>query len=100
MFEIPADFTIEEVLHGAFGIHVGDPSKARRVSIEFSPEKADLVTARQWHPTQELTQADSGRLRLSSRAQIWSPSSRGFWNGARMHVLSSHQSWSRSSWTS
>lgn len=65
VFEIPADFTVEEVLHGAFGIHVGDPSKARRVVVEFSREKADLVTARQWHPTQELTHADNGRLRLS-----------------------------------
>jgi len=44
---------------------VGDPLKASRVSIEFSREKADLVTARQWHPTQELTPADNGRIRLS-----------------------------------
>ena len=64
-FEIPGDFTIEEVLHGAFGVHVGDSSKACRVSIEFSREKATLVTARQWHPTQELTSADNSRVRLA-----------------------------------
>jgi hypothetical protein len=40
---MPADFQIDEVLHGAFGVHVGDPENARRVVVEFSAEKAALV---------------------------------------------------------
>lgn len=31
-FEIPADFQIEDVLHGVFGVHVGDPANSRRVA--------------------------------------------------------------------
>jgi predicted DNA-binding transcriptional regulator YafY len=64
-FEIPADFRIEEVLHGAFGVHVGDPANARRVVVEFSSEKTELVTGRVWHPTQELKCVAGGRIRLS-----------------------------------
>ena len=64
-FEIPADFRIDDVLHGAFGVHVGDPANARRVVIEFSAEKAELVAGRIWHPTQELAPIGGGRLRLS-----------------------------------
>lgn len=64
-FEIPADFKIDEVLHGAFGVHVGDPANARHVVVEFSAEKAELVSGRVWHPTQELKRVAGGRLRLS-----------------------------------
>lgn len=53
-FEIPADFKIDEVLHGAFGVHVRDPANAKRVVVEFSAEKTELVAGRVWHPTQEL----------------------------------------------
>jgi predicted DNA-binding transcriptional regulator YafY len=64
-FEIPADFKTDEVLHGAFGVHVGDPVNARRVIVEFSAEKIELVAGRVWHPTQELTRVAGGRMRLS-----------------------------------
>jgi predicted DNA-binding transcriptional regulator YafY len=64
-FDVPTDFRIADVLHGAFGIHVGDPASARRVVIEFSRDKAMLVSARQWHPTQELERLADGRLRVS-----------------------------------
>lgn len=64
-FEVPADFQIDEVLHGAFGIHVGDPAKAHRVVVEFSREKAALVEARHWHPSQQIERAADGKLRLS-----------------------------------
>ena len=56
-FEIPADFQIDEVLHGAFGVHVGDPDSARRVVVEFSAEKANL------------SPLASGIRRSNSRAQ-------------------------------
>lgn len=64
-FEIPGDFQIDEVLHGAFGAHVGDPENARRVVVEFSAEKTELVAGRLWHPTQELKRVAGGRMRLS-----------------------------------
>lgn len=64
-FEIPADFKIDEVLHGAFGVHVGDPANAQRVVVEFSAEKNELVAGRVWHPTQELKRVAGGRMRLS-----------------------------------
>ena len=64
-FEIPADFSIAEVLHGAFGIHVGQPDKSTNVVVEFSREKASLVKARAWHPTQQLESTGSGGVRLS-----------------------------------
>ena len=64
-FDIPADFKIDDVLHGAFGIHVGDPTKATKVVVEFSDEKAALVEARTWHPTQRIERIADGGLRLS-----------------------------------
>lgn len=64
-FEIPADFKIDEVLHGAFGVHVGDPANAQRVVVEFSAEKSELVAGRLWHPTQDLRRVAGGRMRLS-----------------------------------
>jgi predicted DNA-binding transcriptional regulator YafY len=64
-FEVPADFQIDEVLHGGFGVHVGDPTNAREVVVEFSAEKAELVAGRVWHPTQKLTRIAGGRTRLT-----------------------------------
>jgi predicted DNA-binding transcriptional regulator YafY len=72
-FEIPVDFQIDEVLHGAFGVHVGDPDTARRVVVEFSAEKSELVAGRVWHPTQELTRVAGGRTRLSFTCTNLSP---------------------------
>ncbi|MGE0397024.1 MAG: helix-turn-helix transcriptional regulator [Kofleriaceae bacterium] len=64
-FDMPVDFKIDEVLHGAFGVHVGGPDNATKVVIEFSREKAALVEARTWHPTQEIERTRDGRIRLA-----------------------------------
>jgi predicted DNA-binding transcriptional regulator YafY len=64
-FDVPMDFKIEDVLHGAFGIHVGDPTNATRVVVEFSKEKTALVEARLWHQSQRLDRIGDGRLRLT-----------------------------------
>jgi predicted DNA-binding transcriptional regulator YafY len=64
-FEIPADFKIDQVLHGAFGVHVGDPENERLVVVEFSAVKAALVAGRTWHPTQVLERVAGGRIRLT-----------------------------------
>ena len=64
-FDVPADFTVSNVLHGAFGIHVGDPAEERRVVIEFTRDKAALVSARRWHPTQVIEDAADGGVVLA-----------------------------------
>lgn len=64
-YDLPGDFKIDEVLHGAFGIHVGDPAKATQVVVEFSREKAALVEARAWHPTQRAERTSDGAIRLT-----------------------------------
>jgi proteasome accessory factor B len=64
-FDVPADFNLDELLHGAFGIHVSSPGSPQRVVIEFSKERAALVRARVWHPTQELDELPNGRVRFT-----------------------------------
>jgi predicted DNA-binding transcriptional regulator YafY len=61
----PADFRLERVLHGAFGVHVAGSAPPHRVVIEFSAAKAAYLRARMWHPTQEIEELGDGRLRLS-----------------------------------
>lgn len=57
---------IEELPATAFpnslGVHSGPPE---RVEIEFQPAVADYVSAREWHPSQTLTNTDSGGLRVT-----------------------------------
>jgi predicted DNA-binding transcriptional regulator YafY len=64
-FAVPSDFKIDDVLHGAFGVHVGDPAAAKRVEVEFGPDKAALVEGRLWHQTQRLERMPAGGVRLS-----------------------------------
>jgi proteasome accessory factor B len=64
-FDVPPDFRLADVLHGAFGIHVGGSEVPVRVVIEFSAAKASLVRARDWHRTQELEDLPDGRVRFS-----------------------------------
>lgn len=64
-FQVPPDFAIANVLHGAFGVHVGDPAQEQRVVVEFSREKAALVSARRWHPTQVIERGADGTIVLA-----------------------------------
>lgn len=64
-FDVPADFRLNDILHGAFGIHVGWQGGPQRVVIEFSREKAALACARTWHPTQVIEELPDGRIRFS-----------------------------------
>jgi predicted DNA-binding transcriptional regulator YafY len=64
-FDVPRDFRIADVLHGAFGLHIGGSETPARVVIEFSAAKAPLVRAREWHPTQQLEELPDGRVRFS-----------------------------------
>jgi predicted DNA-binding transcriptional regulator YafY len=64
-FDVPDDFALDEILHGAFGIHVGSPGEPKQVVIEFSKEKAAFVRARLWHPTQEIEELANGGVRFT-----------------------------------
>lgn len=72
-FQFPADAPVREVLHGAFGPHLPDASGGHDVVVEFSAEKAHLVSSREWHPTQHVTTLASGRIRLAFRAPSLAP---------------------------
>jgi predicted DNA-binding transcriptional regulator YafY len=64
-FVVPADFRIADVLSGAFGIHAATTAAPpTRVVVEFSAQKAELVRARLWHPTQTFEELADGRTRL------------------------------------
>lgn len=64
-FQIPSDTKLRDVLTGAFGPHLPDSAEPHRVVVDFSAEKAHLVSSREWHPTQEVTRLPQGRVRLS-----------------------------------
>jgi predicted DNA-binding transcriptional regulator YafY len=57
---------IEELPDAAFpdslGVHSGPPE---RVQIEFEPAVADYVKAREWHPSQKLSEAANGAVHMT-----------------------------------
>jgi proteasome accessory factor B len=57
---------IEELPETAFphslGVHSGPP---QRVEIDFQPSAADYVRARQWHPSQRVTEQPEGGVRIA-----------------------------------
>jgi predicted DNA-binding transcriptional regulator YafY len=72
-FEIPSDSNVRDVLTGAFGPHLPDGAEPHVVIIEFTAEKAHLVSSRAWHPTQEVTRLAHGRVRLTLRVPSLTP---------------------------
>lgn len=72
-FEMPTEFHIRNALHGAFGPHLVDESGPLKVIVEFSREKAHLVSTRTWHRTQHIQVLRDGRVRLSFEAPSLSP---------------------------
>jgi proteasome accessory factor B len=57
---------LEELPETAFphslGVHSGPPE---RVEIDFQPSAADYVRARQWHPSQRVTELPDGGVRVA-----------------------------------
>jgi predicted DNA-binding transcriptional regulator YafY len=72
-FQIPEDARVRDVLEGSFGPHLPDANGPHDVVIEFTAEKAHLVSSRDWHPTQQVTKQRDGRIRLSFRAPSLTP---------------------------
>lgn len=62
-FELPAEFSLDEWLHGDFG--VAHAPKSLKVMVEFDARVAEAVRARKVHPSQRLASAPDGRLRAS-----------------------------------
>lgn len=63
-FTPPPTFKLADVVHGAFGIHVGETGERHDVAIEFSKERATYARSRLWHPTQQLVEQPDGNLFL------------------------------------
>jgi proteasome accessory factor B len=68
-FEMPPGFRIHDFVDGAFNLHLGAPGLLHEVVVEFSREKALLVSTRLWHKTQRIEKLPNGRIRLSFTCQ-------------------------------
>ncbi len=63
-FEIPDGSRVSAVLTGSSGPHLPDATGPHEVVVEFSAEKAHLVSSREWHPSQTVTALTDGRVRI------------------------------------
>ena len=61
-FERPADFSIEEVLSGSFGVFSG--KERHRIRLKFDQFAARLVSERTWHDSQRIKAAKDGSMTL------------------------------------
>ena len=87
-FEIPEDSRLSDVLVGSFGPHLPDATGPHEVVVEFSAEKAHLVSSREWHPSQTVTALNDGRVRIAFVASTCHRSCRGCSNGDRTRAPS------------
>ena len=71
-FQRPAKFSLEQTLQNSFGVHSG--KAVQEVVIRFSPDAADYIREKKWHPSQTLRELKNGsvelRLNLSSLGEI------------------------------
>ena len=63
-FTAPPSFKLTDVMHGAFGVHVGNAIDAKTVVIEFSKERATYARTRMWHPSQTIVEQSDGSILL------------------------------------
>jgi proteasome accessory factor B len=71
-FVRPRKFSIENRLHGSFGVHSGHGEY--KVVVRFDRRVADYIREKKWHPTQQLRNLQDGgvelQLQLSSLVEI------------------------------
>jgi proteasome accessory factor B len=72
-FVVPTNFRIDEILQGAFGPHLATEAGPSKVIVEFSKAKANLVSSRLWHRTQQVEHLADGRIRLSLETPSLAP---------------------------
>jgi proteasome accessory factor B len=56
-FEIPADFDVDRIIGGAFGLIAGATTEVR---LRFAAGVARYVRRRRWHPSQRLSEVEGG----------------------------------------
>ncbi len=61
-FELPEDFSVEQLTGGAFGLVSDAP---RRIQLQFEPVVAHLVRERLWHESQTLCEMEDGGVLLT-----------------------------------
>lgn len=61
-FERDPEFSLEKLRAGRFGIFGGEDRSPERVVLKFTPQIADVVSERIWHPSQVLTRDADGSL--------------------------------------
>ena len=59
VFELPADFDIDEFMRASFGIFHGEPAT---VKIWFAAEVAGYISEKVWHETQQIQKQSDGSL--------------------------------------
>ena len=71
-FERPAGFSLEARLRNSFSVHSGDGEHL--VVIRFSPQVADYIREKKWHPSQLRKELPGGgvelRMSLSSLSEV------------------------------
>lgn len=64
-FEVPAEFSVEQLTGGAFGLVSEEPLAIR---VRFAPEVAHLAGERVWHPSQRAETHADGSVTLALEA--------------------------------
>lgn len=72
-FTPPSEFSLDDYVQGAFGVHVGDAADAKQVVIDFSAERSTYARNRIWHRTQRLDELQGGGVRLTFTCTNLSP---------------------------
>lgn len=64
-FEIPEDFSADDLTGSAFGLV---DEKTQQVKVRFSADVAHLIRERLWHPSQKLEEEEGGSVLLTFTA--------------------------------
>jgi predicted DNA-binding transcriptional regulator YafY len=71
-FERPQKFSLEKTLAGSFGVLSG--KQLQQVVVRFSPDVADYIKEKRWHPSQTLRELRNGgvelEMKLSSLSEV------------------------------
>jgi len=62
-FEVPEDFSIEDLMGSSFGVFLGAPVNVR---IWFSTDIAGYISEKIWHETQKIEHQDNGDIVLQA----------------------------------
>ncbi len=69
-FKRDAGFSLEKLRKGRFGIFGHEGLKPQKVVLKFSPDVAEVVAERIWHPSQKIKRHRDGTLTLEMKVVI------------------------------